>query len=192
MASLSQLVALVLAAGSSRRFGSDKRLARLSDGRTLLAASFENAHNVFFDVRVVLRLEDEPSHLGLPTDGKVVRSTRSGEGMAHSLAAGVSAVLDSNALAIAVLLGDMPRIDSATLRALARLSTADNIVVPSQNGKRGHPVIFGRNFWPELLALQGDTGARDLLLRHPHHVIEVAVPDAGIHLDIDHPDRLEQ
>lgn len=190
MADASQIVALVLAAGSARRFGSDKRQARLADGRSLLATSVANARRVFDDVRVVLCPEDDPTSLGLPADCTIIRSTRSDDGMAHSLAAGVANLESTDALAVAVLLGDMPSIDSTTLHELTPHSTADTIVLPCHAGKRGHPVLFGRQFWPQLQALQGDTGGRDLLRRHAMQVVEVAVADSGIHLDIDEPAAL--
>lgn len=191
MTDASQVVALVLAAGSARRYGSDKRQAKLANGRSLLATSVDNARRVFDDVRVVLRPEDDAANLGLPADCAIVRSTRSDEGMAHSLAAGVAMLESTGALAVAVLLGDMPSIDSTTLHELTRHSTADTIVLPCYAGKRGHPVLFGRNFWPQLQALQGDTGGRDLLRRHAMQVVEVAVSDSGIHLDIDEPAGLD-
>lgn len=192
MAEMSQVVALVLAAGSARRYGSDKRQVRLPDGRSLLASSVANARSIFADVRVVLRPEDDAASFGLPADCAIVRSTRSDQGMAHSLAAGVADLQSGDVITVAVLLGDMPRINGNTLRKLTRHSTADTIVLPCHAGRRGHPVLFGRQFWPQLRALRGDTGGRELLRRHAAQVVEIAVADSGIHLDIDEPGSLAE
>ncbi len=184
------LVALLLAAGSARRFGSDKRVARLPDGRTLLRASLENARSAYADVRVILRPQDDSAALGLPADCRVIRSARCQEGMAHSLAAGITALQDSDAAVVAVLLGDMPLIRPQTLIALQQQAAAERIVVPLYAGQRGHPVLFGRAFWPELFSLQGDQGARGVLQRHAQRLLEVPVADPGILVDVDNAQML--
>ena len=84
-----RVVALLLAAGRGRRFGSDKRLARLPDGRGLLAASAERALQVFAEVHVLLRDEDDAQALGLPDACRIIRCSDADQGMGHSLAAGV-------------------------------------------------------------------------------------------------------
>jgi molybdenum cofactor cytidylyltransferase len=92
--------------------------------------------------------------------------------------------------ALAVLLGDMPDIAPATLSSLGRAASRDAILCPVQGGRRGHPVLFGRALWPELAALQGDRGAREVVRRHPSRVREIPVEDAGIHRDVDIPGDL--
>ena len=84
-----------------------------------------------------------------------------------------------------MLLGDMPRIRPDTLVALQHQAAENLIVVPCYAGRRGHPVLFGRAFWAELLTLQGDQGARELLRLHAKSLLEVAVTDPGILLDVD-------
>ena len=108
MVAADEVLCLVLAAGQGRRFGSDKRLARLDDGTTLLAASVARAREAFAEVRVVVRAGDTPASLGLPAQQRLVHSLDASLGMGHSLAAGVAAARNSTARAIAVLLGDMP------------------------------------------------------------------------------------
>ena len=124
-----KVVALVLAAGRSVRFGSDKRRAALADGRSLLVHSVERACSVFGDVRVVLREGERAEDLGLPAGCRVIASPQARLGMGHSLAAGVASLADSDAQAVAILLGDMPWIEPATLRLLAETATASTIVL---------------------------------------------------------------
>lgn len=186
------VVALVLAAGQSARFGADKRRAPLGDGRSLLQHSVARALEVFDDVRVVLRDGEQACDLGLPAGCRVVHSPQAGLGMGHSLAAGAASLADSDALAVAILLGDMPWICPATLRQLLQMAHPGSIVVPSFNGQNAHPVMFGRNFWPELEVLTGDQGARSILQRHPARVVPVEVSDPGVLQDIDTPAALQQ
>ena len=140
------VMALVLAAGSSTRFGSDKRRATLADGRSLLAHSVERARAVFDEVRVVLREGERGEDFGLPAGCRVIGSPDAASGMGHSLAVGARSLHDSQAQAVAILLGDMPCIDPATLRRLAEAANASRIVLPRHAGQQGHPVIFGRDF----------------------------------------------
>lgn len=184
-------VALLLAAGFGKRFGSDKRRARLADGRTLLVASLANARAVFDEVRVVLRAEDDPIELDLPVDIPLVRCIDADSGMGRSLAAGAASLDDCKTDSVAILLGDMPWLAESTLRMLLEQATAQRIVFPLHAGQRGHPVLFGRAFWPELLQLQSDEGARAVLQAHRDAWHPVVVDDSGVLRDVDTPAALD-
>ncbi|MBB3232553.1 nucleotidyltransferase family protein [Halomonas stenophila] len=184
------VVAVILAAGASRRFGSeDKRRARLPDGQPLLATAVANAAAAFPRLRVVLRDEDDPVALGLAADTPIIRAPHAREGLGASLAdafaglAGDPALVDT--VAAAVLLGDMPALAPGTLEELRDRAARARIVRPRHAGRPGHPVLFGRAFWGELTALAGDGGARGILARHRAHCHELEVSDPGIHVDID-------
>ncbi|MBJ9973990.1 nucleotidyltransferase family protein [Pseudomonas sp. S75] len=180
-------VALVLGAGQGRRFGSDKRQARLSDGRSVLQATLDGVQAHFASLCVVLRPDDDVQVLGIASQLRVVRATRAAQGMGASLAAGIRALVPTDARAVAVLLGDMPWIAPATLSRLTCLAHEDAIVVPCHQGQRGHPVIFGRRFWPALAQLEGDQGGRAVIDAHPQACLMIEVPDDGILRDIDTP-----
>ncbi|MFJ2980793.1 MULTISPECIES: NTP transferase domain-containing protein [unclassified Pseudomonas] len=183
-----KVVALVLAAGRSVRFGGDKRRATLADGRSLLAHSVERACSVFSDVRVVLREGERAEDLGLPAGCRIVASPDAASGMGHSLAAGAASLADSEAQAVAILLGDMPWIEPSTLRQLVAAATASTIVLPRQAGQQGHPVLFGRDFWPGLTQLTGDEGARSLVKAHRDCCVVLELDDTGVLLDVDTPE----
>ncbi|WP_044872227.1 nucleotidyltransferase family protein [Pseudomonas sp. LFM046] len=183
--------ALILAAGFGSRFGSDKRRAALSDGRTLLAASLQSALRVFDEVHLVLRPEDDPVALGLPEGCNIIRCEEATQGMGHSLAAGVRALSSGTGDAIAVVLGDMPWIAETSLRALVAKASAERIVFPVHHDERGHPVLFGRDFWPELQQLTGDGGARCVLRAHASAWVAVGVDDPGVLRDVDSPEALD-
>lgn len=180
------VAALVLAAGVSRRFGADKRQASLEDGRTLLAASLALPGAVLGEVLVVLRQDDDPTALALPAAASWLKCEQSTLGMGHSLAAGVRQLNEvSPADAVAIFLGDMPWLNEASLQQLLAQADAQRIVLPVYEGQRGHPVIFGRQFWPELMQLTGDSGARDVLMAHPQAHCVVALDDPGLVRDVD-------
>ena len=189
------VVALVMAAGYSRRYGeADKRQERLADGRTLLATTVARTEQAFSQVRVAIREEDDAFQLGLAASTPLLRLRQAHLGLGASLAEAVAALGGdcrlNDSKAVAVLLGDMPRIHPATLRALQQQATRDTIWRPRYGGQPGHPVLFGRAFWPELAHLRGETGAKSLIQRHPSHYHTHDVDDAGTLFDIDTPDAL--
>ncbi|MGH1449362.1 MAG: nucleotidyltransferase family protein [Pseudomonadaceae bacterium] len=184
-------VGLLLAAGYGRRYGSDKRKACLPAGTPLLLASLRAAEAVMDEVWVVLRPEDDLEDLALAGHTRIVRCEHAHHGMGSSLACGVQAISQaSDARALMLLLGDMPWIRPGTLETLLGRAAEDSIVVPLAAGRRGHPVIFGRRFWPELMALEGDQGARSVLARYREAMIPVDTQDPGVLLDVDTPDAL--
>lgn len=186
------VIALVLAAGQGHRFGSDKRCALLPDGTPLLAAALKNAQHAFARVCVVLRTSDDPQRLGVPPGVEVIYCAEAESGMGHSLAAGICHLQGQPASAIALLLGDMPWISPETYRRLMAQAAAQYIVFPLLEGKRGHPVLFGRRFWPQLAQLTGDAGARSLLNEHLQACIAVPVDDPGVLRDVDTPAALQE
>ena len=188
-----RVAALMLAAGYSRRFGADKRRATLADGRSLLAASLTLPCSLLEEVWLVLRPDEAPTGMDLPTGVRVVQNAASAQGMGHSLAAGAERLLaESNADAVAIFLADMPSIHRDSLETLIAHSSANNIVLPSYQGKRGHPVLFGRNFWPQLATRSGDAGAKPVLQQNPNAVSIVELHDPGVLQDIDTPADLSQ
>jgi molybdenum cofactor cytidylyltransferase len=66
------------------------------------------------------------------------------------------------------------------------------IVVPRYDGKRGHPVIFSRDLFEELLRAPGDQGAKAVVNAHPEETLEIDTEDEGITLDIDTPELYRQ
>ena len=112
-------------------------------------------------------------------------------GLGASLSAGVSHTSESDAWIVA--LGDMPFIEAATFAAVAReLHRGALIAAPIlADGKRGHPVGFSRELREELVALDGDEGARAVIQRHVERVVSIPVTDRGIAIDIDTPGDLD-
>lgn len=180
---------LVLAAGRSRRFGSDKRQALLPDGRRVLDAVLEQINESGLPVMLCLDANDDD--LVFEMDGRNIlfhRCQRAGEGMGATLAEGVVHIPSWDGLL--VTLADMPWVRPSSYTAIAQQMKPERICVPSHNGRRGHPVGFGKHFFRELAALSGDSGARDLLAKHKAKVREIPLCDPAIHCDIDIPENL--
>jgi len=181
---------VLLAAGQSRRYGADKRLERLHTGATLLRTSLAQIAQTALPVQVCLRPDDDDLLTELEAQGlRCVRCDRAALGMGATLAQGIAALPEWDA--VVVMLADMPWVKPATVLELARTVTHQTIVVPVFRGKRGNPVAFGRDYFDELGDCQGDQGARSLVLAHAPAVLEVAVDDAGVLLDVDHPGDLK-
>ena len=186
------IAALVLAAGQSRRFGSDKRLAELPGRGTLLVATLATLRPHFRDIHVVIGGDDDAVRLGIPDDIVTLVNPDARRGMGASLAFGMCALLrESRARAVAVMLGDMPWVRDATFAALALRAGEALIVRPTFQGEGGHPVVFGRQFWPVLCQLDGDGGAHHILLDNPAACVEIATADPGVIKDVDEPGALD-
>lgn len=193
--------ALVLAAGRSRRFGSDKRRARLTDGTPVLTATLLRYAAVTGDLRVVLRPDDDElarELAGRIPGLRILRAPRSDEGMGGSLADGIAGCDDLGWVLVA--LGDMPFVRPETLeRLIAEVRRAGpeiDIVRPVRRCAEadgpsgpGHPVAFRSTRFTELAACSGDTGARNLVER-AQGVLEVETTDPGVLRDLDRPEAL--
>jgi molybdenum cofactor cytidylyltransferase len=195
------IAAIVLAAGASRRFGSDKLLHSLTlRGVTLPLA----AHSLlpwletFGQISVVVRLGANAfrsaieAALGADKSAAInwVACAEAAQGMAASLICGVRANRDAAGWLIG--LADMPVVPvEAITRVRKALLAGAAIAVPAHGGRHGHPVGFASHYYDELLALQGDNGARRLLQRDRSKVAEIDIDDAGILADIDVPHDLQ-
>ncbi|MGE0858477.1 MAG: NTP transferase domain-containing protein [Gammaproteobacteria bacterium] len=190
MSDAGRLVGVLLAGGAARRFGGGKLRAPLANAEPLGLVSARRVAGAVERLVVVTRAEDVMTTAMFRDAGfDVIASPDAARGMAHSLAAGVAASPDAAAWMIA--LADMPRVATATLAGLAaRWRATDAIVVPACDGRRGHPVIFPARFGAELRTLEGDQGARPLLLAHATEVVPWECGDAGVLTDVDTPDDL--
>lgn len=186
--------AIVLAAGTSRRFGDDKRKATLPSGRMVIQQSIETALASFSSVLLVLRQDDADFAAKLSAAINDPRMTvllapDSALGMGHSLANAVAAVRDWDAAF--VCLADMPHISVHTLDLLKSAFIEHQgehpIIVPDYQGRWGHPVGFHSAYFDDIAALTGDQGARPVINNHEPRVIHIEVNDPGVLQDIDTP-----
>ena len=182
---------LVLAAGRATRFGADKRLAILPGGRRVLDCLLDNVRASGLSALVCLGENDGHIVNQLRRENiDCIQCARAAEGMGGTLAEASAHIPEWDGVLVA--LADMPWIAPTTYLAVAAQLSSANICVPTRDGRRGHPVGFGSEFYSAMRTLGGDTGARHLLKKYARHVVELPVNDAAIHRDIDFPSDLEQ
>lgn len=178
------ITGILLAAGKGTRFGSQKLLARLKDGRYVIEAS---AANLLAAVGRVIAVTGRDERLMRVLDDcgcQLVVNERAADGMSTSIGAGVAASLTADGWIIA--LGDMPFIKAATIAKIKfGLEAGAAIVVPTHESKRGNPAGFARQYCAALNALNGDIGAKQLIDANLASARMVEVDDAGIFVDID-------
>ena len=113
-------------------------------------------------------------------------------GLSASLRAGIAAA-PADARAAIVCLGDMPLVTARTIERLVAAYDPDEgrlIVAPTWQGELGNPVLWDRRFFPEMMALAGDRGARALMERHAEHLTTVAMDDDAVLRDVDTAEQL--
>ena len=175
---------LVLAAGRSTRFGADKRLAELPGGRRVIDTLLDNVRATGLKFTVCLGLNDNHIADQLRQENVYcIQCSRADEGMGGTLAEASGHIAGWDGVIVA--LADMPWIAPDTYLAVATRLSPKTICVPVREGRRGHPVGFGSDFYTALQSLGGDTGARRLLTRYAKQVVELPVNDDAIHRDID-------
>jgi molybdenum cofactor cytidylyltransferase len=184
------LFAIVLAAGESRRFGSQKQLVRIA-GRPLLHTAVTRASEVTGSAVIVV-LGCGAAELGAllkHSPGSIVINQEWREGLSSSIRAGI-ARLPLTCAGAMLLLADQPLVSADDLRRLAGTwrKQPQYIAAALYSGTTGVPAIFPRSLFQALLQLRGDTGARSLLRRNTDRVVRVPMPSAAI--DIDTPEDL--
>jgi molybdenum cofactor cytidylyltransferase len=189
-----RIAAVVLAAGRSTRMGGPNKLLAEIARRPLVRIAVEAALASRAKPVIVVaghqRDEVEKVLAGLPA--RLVHNTEFAQGLGTSLKAGIAAV-PADADGAVVCLGDMPQVDAGLIDRLIAAFDPDRgalVVVPTFEGKRGNPVLWSRRFFPDLMAIEGDVGARHLIGRYGEAVVEVPVEGKAALVDVDTPEAL--
>ena len=180
---------IILAAGGSARLGRPKQ-ALAVDGEPLLARITRAAvASRASEVLVVLGAHAQECMEILDGLGaRTVINPGWREGIAFSIRAGVQN-LSPGLDAAMILLCDQPRVSMESINALLSLQ-GSSIIASSYGGSLGPPAIFPVEFFPELMALEGDQGAKKIFSSHPDELIAVPFPEGEI--DIDTPADYER
>lgn len=181
-----RVVGIVLAGGTSSRFGEANKLLADLEGeplvryatRTLLRAELAA-------VIAVVGYDAEAVRTALADmDVRIVRNPDYEEGLSTTVAAGIRAVGDADA--VVFLPGDMPAVNPATVTHLidAYRSGLGTALAAAYDGQRGNPVLFDRDYFDELRAVKGDMGGRPVLIESDDSAL-INVDDPGVVVDID-------
>ena len=183
--------AIILAAGASVRFGSDKKNLPFAN-TTLLQYTVEHYATVFSKVLVVLREQEHKLADSFPPHALMVHAPEAEFGISQSLRTGIQHAQADPWLIVGLM--DMPYVKLKTLECLAdRLEfTTASVVRPVYQQQYGNPIGFKQECFSQLCELSGDQGARTLLRTAKFKVETLETDDRGILIDIDTPQQLKE
>ena len=186
------LAALILAAGESRRMGSPKALLPYQDKTFVEHLLAVTKHPRVTVQRIVLGASASTirERLHLP-ESCVVVNDQWQLGQLSSIQAGIRSLESESTDGTLICPVDHPLVSASLVATLIeefeRNGGKQGIVLPVFRGKRGHPVIFARRFYDQLLAAPQETGARDVVWQNPSQVCEVETLEEGVVLNINDP-----
>ncbi len=189
--------ASILAAGGSTRFGSQKMLHPI-DGVPLLQhvinhviRSVEGVPGVKWHLELVLGCDSEQIQRRVHAGNLSISLNRSWKkGFSTSVKRAVSTALSFQPSGLFLFLGDMPYlVESDTIQVIEAAITAQNSIIrPTYEGAPGFPVYLPKRLFPEILRLQGDEGAKQVIERHHHLLRSIPTRTIACTRDLDHPE----
>jgi len=182
-----RFVGLLLAAGSSSRFGSDKLQHSLPHGVAIAVQAARHLKAEVSRIVAVVRPGADETARALEAEGcEVAVCDRAAEGMGASLACAARTAGEADGYLVA--LADMPFVRRTSIAAVrAALEAGALLAAPYWRARRGHPVGFAGRLRAELEGLSGDEGAKRVLAAHGAELVKVPVGDPGVIRDIDRP-----
>ena len=179
----------LLAAGLSRRFGSNKLMARFA-GRRVIDYAMDAALAVDAVQRVAVVSDEAVTDAARARGLTIVRNERPERGMASSIALGAQALADMDA--VMLMAADMPLLRGETLAGLVRAFAQGEKGIACLRDRThwGNPAIFGRAYLPELAALSGERGAKAVIRMHEDDLAIVDCALADELADADTPQAL--
>ena len=187
--------AVLLAAGRSERMGRNNKLLLNVDGIPLVRKSAINILNSNVTSITVVTGFDENKIVNALSGLNVnfIKNINFREGLSSSLKAGLANITPTPS-AVIICLADMPKIQPEHINQL--IENFDplkgwEICIPTNNGKRGNPVLIGSRFFPYIFETSGDFGAKQVMKQHSDKIVEVEIGTSDIHFDIDTQDEYD-
>jgi molybdenum cofactor cytidylyltransferase len=177
-------IALIMAAGSSRRFGSDKRLAKLSTGETILAQTVKNIAAANLDYKIAIAAKDKVYFSQFYSADTLLLIEHSQQGIGQSIAEAIDSIKNNYPHCL-ICLADMPYILPSTYQAIANAIHHYDAVIPNYNGNKGNPVAISSSLYKPFSLLSEDKGGRDILKNKTINLHSLDVEDPGVLRDID-------
>ncbi len=189
-----RIAAIILAAGQSRRMGTENKLLADIDGKPMVARVIDTvAASRAAPVVTVVGHESARVRAALAgSDVTFAENPDFAEGLSTSLVAGLDA-LPGDVDGAIICLGDMPRVDAQIIdRLIAAFDPLEGraICVPTFNGKQGNPILMAKRFFNEMREITGDRGARHLIDGYQELTCEVEMEGDGVLVDVDTPQML--
>ena len=187
--------AVLLAAGRSERMGRNNKLLLNVNGIPLVRKSAINILNSNVTSITVVTGFDENKIVNALSGLNVnfVKNINFREGLSSSLKAGLANITPTPS-AVIICLADMPKIQPEHINQLIENFNplkGWEICIPTNNGKRGNPVLIGSRFFPYIFETNGDFGAKQIMKQHSDKIVEVEIGTSDIHFDIDTQDEYE-
>ena len=181
---------VVMAAGSSRRYGDNKLAAQLR-GRSLILRALEAVPTEQFDTVVVVTQYPEIMRLAAEFRFAAVLNEHPEYGISHTIKLGLTSLRDCDGVLFQV--SDQPLLRRESVAELVQLwkQTPESIAAMAHNGVRGNPCLFPSRFFPELLALREDHGGNAVIRRHEEDLVLLDVEEREL-TDVDTPEAMKQ
>jgi molybdenum cofactor cytidylyltransferase len=187
-------VAIILAAGESRRMGEPKQLLPFGS-KTMLECVVDAFDSPKIDqvLAVLGHKADEISATISRTRARVVKNPGYERGMFTSVQAGVRA-LPAKANLVLIALCDQPRLQRATVETLVDKFEKERhkILIPVFQGRQGHPLLFAAAYAKGILAMDETLTLKHFLAEHADDIARVVVADEGVLVDIDDRETYEK
>lgn len=192
-------VAIILAAGESRRMGQPKQLLPFG-GKTMLECVIDAFRSPRVDEIIVVlghRAEEIAatiaSHSGKLLPPRIVKNPHYKQGMFTSVQAGLRA-LPKQATLVMIALCDQPRLQRPTVeKFIGEFEKKQHkVLIPMYEGRQGHPLLFRAEYAKEILALDESLTLKHFLAAHAGDVVRLPVSDEGVLIDIDDRETYER
>jgi molybdenum cofactor cytidylyltransferase len=192
-----RIMGVILAAGNSTRMGKDNKLLRnVGEASLIRNTAVEMLKSDLDSCSIVLGYQsDKVAEVIKDLNINLILNPLWQEGQASSLKAALN-TLDDTFSDLLIMLGDMPGVKTRHINKVIEEHLLTNnrkskITIPSFNGRKGNPVIWGRSFFPDLSNLEGDVGGRALFNHHPAAINLLDMDDPAVVTDTDTPEDFE-
>lgn len=188
------LVAVILAAGESRRMGTPKALLPYRETTFIEHLLEITRHSRIAATRIVLGAHLDQIRAKLPGEASIVANPDWRQGQLSSIQAAIRTIPTDETAGLVLCPVDHPLFSPILIAQLidAFDSTGQLVVLPVYRGRRGHPVIFAASLYPELLVASPAIGAREVVWAHAAQLHEVPTEEEGVVLNINDPETLRR
>ncbi|RBP44926.1 molybdenum cofactor cytidylyltransferase [Garciella nitratireducens] len=181
------VTAVILASGIAKRFGENKLLMPLGEKKVIEHVIDHVKKSKVEDIFLIYgHHQKEFKDIAKIKEIKLIYNEKYNLGQSYGVKRAVKR-LENKAEGILFLLGDQPFLTSRTINQLVRCfkKNPEKIIVPLYDGKRGNPVIFGKNFFGQIKKINGDKGPREIIEKYENQVVFVPINDIMENFDID-------